>query len=173
MEMKVTNAQLLIFILLLLNFLLDLYYFFEKTSKKTVKIKYKDNVAHLVDLTKGDWIDLASPKSIVYKKGDLVQVDFGVAMELPSGYEAHLAPRSSLFQNTGLLLTNGVGVIDNSYCGDEDYWGAKFYATRDGLIEEGQRLCQFRIIENQPNIHFKEVKHLGNENRGGYGSTGK
>ena len=94
-------------------------------------------------------------------------------MDLPEGYEAHIAPRSSLFQNTGLLLTNGVGVIDNSYCGDEDYWGAKFYATRDGLIEEGQRLCQFRIIENQPNIHFKKVNHLGNENRGGYGSTGK
>ena len=75
--MKVTNAQLLIFILLLLNFLLDLYYFFENTGKKAVKIKYKDNVAHLVDLTKGDWIDLASPKSIVYKKGDLVQVNAG------------------------------------------------------------------------------------------------
>lgn len=170
--MKVTNSQLIIFILLLLNFILDVF-FFLKVGRKTVKIKYNGNVDHLVDLTKGDWIDLASPKSIVYKKGDLVQVDFGLAMELPPMYEAHIAPRSSLFQNTGLLLTNGVGVIDNSYCGDDDYWGAKFYATRDGIIEEGQRLCQFRIIENQPVIHFKEVSHLGNENRGGYGSTGK
>lgn len=152
-----TNIQFILIIVMTLNIILDLYFIFRSKALKTVKIKYKDNVPHIVDLV----------------KGDLVQVDFGVAMELPSDYEAHIAPRSSLFQNTGLLLTNGVGVIDNSYCGDEDYWGAKFYATRDGLIEEGQRLCQFRIIENQPNIHFKKVNHLGNENRGGYGSTGK
>lgn len=100
-------------------------------------------------------------------------MNFGVAMELPSGYEAHLAPRSSTFQHTGLILTNGVGVIDNSYNGDNDYWGAKFYAVRDGVITEGQRLCQFRLMENQPELTFTEVHHLGNEDRGGYGSTGK
>lgn len=164
---------ILLIIVMTYNIIISIYFISRSKVLKTVMIKYKDNAPHLVDFTKGDWIDLASPKSMVYKKGDLVHVDFGVAMELPEGYEAHIAPRSSLFQNTGLLLTNGVGVIDNSYCGDEDYWGAKFYATCDGLIEEGQRLCQFRIIENQPNIHFKEVDHLGNENRGGYGSTGK
>lgn len=167
------NIQILLVTILSLNIIVELIYIFKSKNSKTITIKYKDDIPHLVDLVEGDWIDLATPKSIVYKKGDLVQVDFGVAMELPKYYEAHIAPRSSLFQNTGLLLTNGVGVIDNSYCGDEDYWGAKFYATRDGIIEEGQRLCQFRIIENQPYIHFKEVNHLGNENRGGYGSTGK
>lgn len=167
------NLEILLIVILVLNIIVDLVYIFREKSIKIISIKYKDNAPQLVDLEKGDWIDLASPNSIVYKQGDLVQVDFGVAMELPEGYEAHIAPRSSLFQNTGLLLTNGVGVIDNSYCGDKDYWGAKFYATRDGLIEEGQRLCQFRIIENQPSIHFKKVIHLGNENRGGYGSTGK
>lgn len=168
-----TNLEILLIVILALNIIVDLVYIYKGKNLKVISIKYKDNTPQLVDLTKGDWIDLASPKSMVYKKGDLVKVDFGVAMELPEGYEAHIAPRSSLFQNTGLLLTNGVGVIDNSYCGDEDYWGAKFYATRDGLIEEGQRLCQFRIIENQPSLHFNKVNHLGNENRGGYGSTGK
>lgn len=168
-----TNLQILLIIILALNIIVDVVYIFKSKDAKVITIKYSDNVPHLVDLAEGDWIDLASPRSITYKKGDLVKVDFGVAMELPRGYEAHIAPRSSLFQNTGLILTNGVGVIDNAYCGDEDYWGAKFYATRDGLIEEGQRLCQFRIIENQPYIHFREVNHLGNKNRGGYGSTGK
>lgn len=168
-----TNLEILLIVILALNIIVDLVYIYKGKNLKVISIKYKDNTPQLVNLTKGDWIDLASPNSMVYKKGDLVKVDFGVAMELPEGYEAHIAPRSSLFQNTGLLLTNGVGVIDNSYCGDEDYWGAKFYATRDGLIEEGQRLCQFRIIENQPSLHFNKVNHLGNENRGSYGSTGR
>lgn len=139
-----------------------------------IKIKYKaESVPRIETLSKGDWIDLACPYSLEYKKGDNVTVNFGVAMELPSGYEAHLAPRSSTFQHTGLILTNGVGVIDNSYNGDNDYWGAKFYAVRDGVITGGQRLCQFRLMENQPELTFTEVHHLGNEDRGGYGSTGK
>ena len=66
-----------------------------------------------------------------------------------------------------------MGIIDNSFCGDNDYWGAKFYATKDGKIYKGQRLCQFRILENQPTLRFVEVIHLGNKDRGGYGSTGK
>ena len=50
---------------------------------------------------------------------------------------------------------------------------AKFYAVRDGVITGGQRLCQFRLMKNQPELTFTEVHHLGNEDRGGYGSTGK
>lgn len=170
-----TKTELFVVILVALYFSFNLAMGIREMRKhfKTVTIKYKENVMHLVDLHKGDWIDLATPEFIKYKAGDTVKVDFGIAMELPQGYEAHIAPRSSLFQNTGLILTNGVGVIDNSYCGDNDYWGAKFYATRDGFIHKDQRLCQFRIIENQPSLHFKEVAHLDNEDRGGYGSTGK
>ena len=58
----------------------------------------------------------------------------GVAMELPAGYEAHIAPRSSTFKNYGILQTNGVGVVDQSYCGDGDQWHMPAYATRDVTI---------------------------------------
>lgn len=140
----------------------------------TIKYKTREGCdLEITKLHKGDWIDLPSNREIEYKAGDTVVIDFGVAMELPKGFEAHLLPRSSTFQNTGLLLTNSMGIIDNSFCGDKDYWGAKFYATKDGKVEKGQRLCQFRILENQPSLKFVEVIHLGNKDRGGYGSTGK
>lgn len=143
-------------------------------SKQEVRIKYRDDeVSPIKNISVGDWIDLASNTEVKYKKGDTVVIDLGVAMELPHGFEAHILPRSSTFQNTGLILTNSMGIIDNSYCRDNDYWGAKFYATKDGEIEKGQRLLQFRIVENQPTVLFSRVKHLGNKDRGGYGSTGK
>lgn len=143
-------------------------------SKQEVRIKYRDDeVSPIKNISVGDWIDLASNTEVKYKKGDIVVIDLGVAMELPHGFEAHILPRSSTFQNTGLILTNSMGIIDNSYCGDNDYWGAKFYATRNGEIEKGQRLLQFRLVENQPTVLFSKVMHLGNKDRGGYGSTGK
>lgn len=143
-------------------------------SKQEVRIKYRDaEVSPIKNISVGDWIDLASNTEIKYKKGDTVVIDLGVAMELPHGFEAHVLPRSSTFQHTGLILTNSMGIIDSSYCGDNDYWGAKFYATKDGEIEKGQRLLQFRIVENQPTVLFSKVMHLGNKDRGGYGSTGK
>ena len=140
----------------------------------TIKYKTREGCdLEITKLDKGDWIDLPSNTEIEYKAGDTVVIDFGVAMELPKCFEAHLLPRSSTFQNTGLLLTNSMGIIDNSFCGDNDYWGAKFYATKKGRVEKGQRLCQFRILENQPSLKFVEVIHLGNKDRCGYGSTGK
>lgn len=139
-----------------------------------IKYKTRENCdLEITEIHKGDWIDLPSNTEVEYKDGDTVVIDFGVAMELPKGFEAHLLPRSSTFQNTGLLLTNSMGIIDNSFCGDNDYWGAKFYATKDGKVEKGQRLCQFRVLENQPKVHLKKVTKLGNNDRGGYGSTGK
>lgn len=155
-----------------LNFFVHLYELLHRF--KTIKVKVRDDgVSPINRIVIGDWIDLESNTKVSYKAGDTVVIDFGVAMELPKGYEAHLLPRSSTFQNTGLLLTNSMGIIDNSFCGDNDFWGAKFYATKDGSIDKGQRLCQFRIMKNQPELQFKEVMSLGNDDRGGYGSTGK
>ena len=94
-------------------------------------------------------------------------------MQLPDGYEAHIVPRSSTFKNFGVLQTNSMGIIDNSYCGDEDYWRLPVIAMRDTLIKKGDRICQFRIMEKMSNIEVEIVKSLGNENRGGFGSTGK
>ena len=93
-------------------------------------------------------------------------------MELPPGYEAHVVPRSSTFKTYGILQTNSCGVIDGSYCGDQDMWKMPVYATRDTTIQKGDRICQFRIMENQPEIVFQETEFLENKDRGGFGTTG-
>ncbi len=106
------------------------------------------------------------------KKGEFKLIHLGVAMELPEGYEAHIAPRSSTFKNFKILETNSVGVVDRSYCGPNDWWKMAVYATEDTTIEKGSRIAQFRIIENQPKLNFVESELTG-QDRGGFGSTGK
>ncbi|MCC8081834.1 MAG: dUTP diphosphatase [Lachnospiraceae bacterium] len=140
-----------------------------------IKIKYfSDRIDRLKYIDgKSDWIDLRASETIVLKAGESALIPLGVAMELPEGYEAHIVPRSSTFKNYGILQTNSCGVIDGSYCGDEDMWRMPVYATRDTVIRENDRICQFRIMENQPEIVFDEVSFLSNDSRGGFGSTGK
>ena len=122
---------------------------------------------------KSDWIDLRAAEEVTLKAGEFRLIPLGVAMALPEGYEAHLAPRSSTFKNYGILQTNSIGVVDWSYRGDNDEWRMPVYATRDVTIEKGARICQFRIVENQPKLNFVRVEHLGGPDRGGFGSTGK
>ena len=138
-----------------------------------IKIKYfTDKIDKLCYIDgKSDWIDLAAAETVVLKAGEFRLIHLGVAMKLPEGFEAHLAPRSSTFKNFGILQTNSVGVVDSSYCGAEDWWKMPVYATRDVTIEKGSRIAQFRIMENQPKIQFEETV-LENKNRGGFGSTG-
>lgn len=156
---------------------------------KEIKIKYfSKDYPRLKKISQGDWIDLRVDRILgynedkdndthwkycPYKEGDILFFGLGVAMQLPEGYEAHLLPRSSTFKKTGFLLTNGKGIIDNSYSGDEDEWKVMVYCTRDGEIKRFDRLFQFRIVKSQPSISFTEVKKLGSNNRGGYGSTDK
>lgn len=121
---------------------------------------------------KSDWIDLRAAEEVTLKAGEFRLIPLGVAMALPEGYEAHLAPRSSTFKNYGILQTNSIGVVDWSYRGDNDEWKMPVYATRDVTIEKGARICQFRIVENQPKLHFVQVEHLNGPDRGGFGSTG-
>lgn len=122
---------------------------------------------------KSDWIDLRASETVTLKAGEFKLIPLGVGMRLPEGYEAHVVPRSSTFKNYGLIQTNSCGIIDGSYCGDEDMWRMPVYATRDVVVNKNERICQFRIMENQPRIDFYEVEHLDNNNRGGFGSTGK
>lgn len=141
-----------------------------------IKIKYlHDDLIKLENIeNKSDWIDLrcASKEDIIMKAGEFKLIPLGVAMELPKGYEAHVVPRSSTFKNFGIIQTNSQGIIDNSYKGDNDFWFFPAYALRDTIIKFNDRICQFRIEKKQPDIKFEEVKFLGNDNRGGYGSTG-
>ena len=138
-----------------------------------IKIKYFGDVEPLQKISVGDYIDLRAAEDVLMKEGEYKAIPLGVAMELPKGYEALVVPRSSTYKNFGLLMTNSVGVIDNSYCGDNDQWHFPARAMRDTLILKGDRICQFRILENQPHIEFEVVEHLGNEDRGGLGSTGR
>jgi dUTP pyrophosphatase len=141
----------------------------------TIKIKYFEKDINKLDYIDGksDWIDLRASETVELKAGEYKLIPLGVAMELPKGYEAHVVPRSSTFKNYGIMQTNSCGIIDQSYCGDTDMWHMPAYATRDTVIHKNDRICQFRIVENQPKIQFDEVQVLGGESRGGFGSTGR
>ena len=140
-----------------------------------IKIKYiTDEIDRLAYIDgKSDWIDLRASETVELKTGDYKLIPLGIALELPAGSEAHVVPRSSTFKNYGILQVNSCGVIDGSYCGDGDMWYMPVYATRDTVIQKNDRICQFRIMENQPRIVLEEVAHLKQKDRGGFGTTGK
>lgn len=122
---------------------------------------------------KSDWIDLHAAEEVTLRSGEFRLIPLGVAIALPAGYEAHIVPRSSTFKNYGILQTNSMGVVDYAYRGDGDQWRMPVYATRDVTIPQNARICQFRIVANQPKLHFTRVDHLDAPDRGGFGSTGK
>lgn len=133
---------------------------------------YPDGLQRIGD-NKSDWIDLRAREETLLDEGEIYYIPLGVAIELPKGYEALVVPRSSTANNYGLMMANSIGVIDESYCGDEDEWHFPVYATCKSRIPKGERLCQFRIIKHQPELEFEEVLILGNKNRRGLGSTGR
>ena len=120
----------------------------------------------------GDWIDLRSAETVSMEAGEYRLISLGISMKLPDGYEAHVVPRSSTFKKWGILLVNGMGIIDNSYCGDNDIWGFPALAMRRTKIHEGDRICQFRIMKKQPDVEFIKVESTGEKDRKGLGSTG-
>lgn len=138
-----------------------------------IKIRYLETGLVEVKVTEiGDWIDLRSAETVCLYKGEKALLRLGVAMKLPDGYEAILAPRSSTFKNYGIIQTNGIGIIDSTYCGNNDEWMMPVLATREIMIHKNDRICQFRIQKKQPAIKFVVVDKLGDEDRGGFGSTG-
>ena len=140
-----------------------------------IKIKYfTDKIDKLAYIDgKSDWIDLRASEEVTLKQGEFALVPLGVAMELPKGYEAHIVPRSSTYKNFGVIQANHCGVVDGSYCGDNDMWRMPVIAMRDTQIHVNDRICQFRIMKNQPEILLEEVEHLEGKDRGGFGTTGK
>lgn len=141
-----------------------------------IKVKYKKDTPELKVLKQGDWIDLAVPSEVKLSAGEFKVIDLGLAMSLPEGTEAHIVPRSSTFKKWGIILANQIGIIDNSYSGDNDYWQAQLYALRDTTIPRGTRILQFRIVPTMmstyPNLRITKVDKLQGPNRGGLGSTG-
>ncbi len=141
---------------------------------KKIKIQYLDaTIKHLEFIEgKSDWIDLRSAEDVELRKGEFKLIPLGVAMHLPKGYEAHIVPRSSTYKNFGIIQTNHMGIIDETYAGPNDWWYMSAYALRDTVIHKHDRICQFRIMKHQPEIMFEEGI-LEAPDRGGIGSTGK
>lgn len=149
-----------------------------------IKIKYHGESEKLcrIEGEKSNWIDLRAAEDVFIPYGEFAMIPLGISMELPTGYEAHVLPRSSTFKKWGIIMTNSMGIIDNSYCGDNDVWQFPAWcidsrthknAKRGTMIHKGDRICQFRIMPIQPEIKFVEVEHLGNPDRGSFGSTGE
>lgn len=137
------------------------------------KVMYHDDeIEKIKKIVQGAWTDLRAAEDVEIKAGEHKLIDLGVSIQLPEGYEAILAARSSLFKNTGLIVANGIGIIDPSYCGPEDHWMLSVYATRDTEVHKNDRICQFRIQKIQPDVYFKTVDMLDNPDRQGFGSTG-
>lgn len=139
----------------------------------TIKVKYHNpNMEKIAIQPNGDWIDLRAAETVSMKAGDFKLISLGVSMKLPEGYEAHVVPRSSTFKKWGVLQANSMGVIDNSYSGENDIWRFPALAMRDTVIEEGDRICQFRIEKKMEAVEFETVDHMEDADRGGFGSTG-
>lgn len=137
-----------------------------------IEILYHTDIDPIQPLPNGDWIDLRAAEDYILYEGDFVLINLGISMKLPDGYEAHLAPRSSTFRKWGIIQTNSVGVIDNSYCGNNDIWCIPIYATRSTIIHKNDRIAQFRIMPKMPPVDIVEVDYLNSPDRGGFGSTG-
>ena len=147
-----------------------------------IRIKYFEDAVRLKKIAKGNWIDVYSNKDVFVKEGERAMIPLGFALELPKGWEAHLAPRSSTFKTWGIIQTNSVGVVDDTYIGDNDQWHMPVYCLQSKdddsskgkgtWIKKGDKVGQFRIMEVMPEIEFEEVDSFGNESRGGFGTTG-
>ena len=152
---------------------------------QNIKIKYHNpKMPHLVQKEDSDWIDMRINSETVLLQGEFKILSLGISMEIPLGFEAHIVPRSSTFKTWGIIQTNGTGIIDNKFRGNDDVWGMPVYATRDVKIEQFDRICQFRIQLSQKatilqklkwlfnnKIELEYVFHLENTARDGFGST--
>lgn len=141
--------------------------------REVAKIKYLRDIKPIEKISHGDWIDLRSGIDIMLDKDEEAIIPLGIAIQLPEGYEAIIAPRSSTYKKWGIIQTNSIGIIDETYCGDNDEWCLPVRALRLTHIHKNDRICQFRIIEHQPILILEEVKMLNNPDRNGFGSTGE
>jgi len=142
--------------------------------RTVLKVKYHDiKLPKINKIQQGDWVDLCAAEDVAMEAGDFKLISLGISVKMPHTYEMHIVPRSSTFKHFGILQTNHMGIIDNSYCGDEDVIKFPALAMRDTEIKFGDRICQFRLVQNQKKLSIVEVETLGSKSRGGFGSTGK
>lgn len=138
-----------------------------------IKIKYVTDIKPIEVSENGDWIDLRAGKTIELEPFEFAYIPLGVCMEIPKGYTAIIAPRSSTYKKWGIIQVNSIGIIDESYNGDNDQWCLPVVALRTTKIYKNDRICQFRLFKKTETIDFTRVQELGNKDRGGLGSTGR
>lgn len=143
---------------------------------KVIFVKYfEEDGAKLEFNPKGNWVDLYTACDVYMNQGNFCLIPLGVAMQLPPHHEAIIAPRSSTFKIWGIIQTNSIGIIDETYCGDNDEWKFPALATKQVYIPKGTRIAQFRVFASQDafeEIRLVEVQELKNKDRGGFGTTG-
>lgn len=165
----------------------------EWSGSMDIKIKYFEGATKLKINPKGNLIDAYSREDIFIPQFEMGLVHLGFAMELPKGKIAKLYPRSSTFKTWGCMLANSVGIIDETFCGDNDEWLAPLVCINpkdvipvpledfDNLLSKNQygtwikkhdKICQFEIVDAMKMPTFIEVETLGNKDRHGIGSTG-
>ena len=120
----------------------------------------------------GNFMDLCCAETVVLNKGDFALLNLGVSVKIPDGYWLQIVPRSSTFAKWGIIQANSFGVVDTTYCGDDDILKMPVYATRDICIPANTRICQFRLVQDNP-IAIAVAEKLEGPNRGGFGSTGE
>ena len=139
-----------------------------------IKVKYLvPDLGPIKQAHKKEWFDLRAAHDCKIRPGQLYYIHLGVAIELPEDHEAILAMRSSASRKYRIMPANGIGVIDNKYCGDNDEWFFPALAIRDTVVHANDRICQFRIMKHQPPLEFVVREHLGDTDRGGFGATGR
>ncbi len=146
---------------------------FSKDYERIKIVYHANDIRKIKRIPQGDWIDLRASEDVELRAGEFKLIDLGVSMQLPKGYEAHIVPRSSTYKNFHVVQANGVGIIDNSYSGTNDVWKFPALALKDTVIHKNDRICQFRIVPTQPEVHFIETNTLDTMDRNGFGSTGK
>lgn len=159
------------------------------SCKNEIKIKYLEGAKELVVNPNGNCIDLYAYEDVFIPYMGYAMVSLGVAMELPNKKVAKLYPRSSTFKTWGVIMTNSLGYIDETYCGDKDIWHMPLQCTMPKQtekidvnghkvtmsgtwIKKDDKICQFEIVDAMTMPTFKSVESLGNSDRGGFGSSG-
>lgn len=160
--------------------------------KMKLRIKYFEGATKLKKIAKGNWIDVHARKNVFVPLNERAMIPLGFALELPQEWEGHLAPRSSTFKTWGVIQTNSVGVVDDTYIGDNDEWNLPVFClvphdtlelntgddkdttvkVKGTWIHKGDKIGQFRISEVMPNLELDEVDYFGNKDRGGFGTSG-
>ena len=121
--------------------------------------------------------DLFLPEDVEVRPGQIIKIPLGIAIKLPPGWHVKMFVRSSTPLKWGLIEPHSVGIVDNGYSGDEDELIFLAYRPTDlkdkpVAIPAGTRLVQIAIEQDAPACEFKEVDHLPDPSRGGFGSTG-